>query len=109
MQAALEAEHPGWKALYDHQAEHLQELVDSRDGYRDERDGLVARVHELERECKRLVQVEVNRARLREALEALRDVQNDPPLVKYQDQWNAAIRLADAALGRAVLGGKEVG
>lgn len=51
-------------------------------------------------------QIEAENDRLREALEALRDVQNGSPLIKYENAWNEAMRLTDAALGRAAPEGK---
>lgn len=38
--------------------------------------------------------------RLRDALESLVDLQNGPPLPKYADEWELAMRTARRLLGR---------
>jgi hypothetical protein len=46
----------------------------------------------------RLVAAAEERDRLREALEDLMEVQNGPPLLKYEAAWNAAMEKGYAAL-----------
>ena len=41
-----------------------------------------------------------NCVELLEALENLRDLQNGPPLYKYEGEWNQAMEMADAAIAK---------
>lgn len=48
--------------------------------------------------CEKCRSSQQREARLRDALQALCDVQNGPPLFKYEDAWNTAMALARTLL-----------
>lgn len=52
----------------------------------------------LRDENDKIIELRADNARLREALQELYDYQNGPPLIKWEDEWNAAMKKALAAL-----------
>lgn len=68
-------------------------------------ESLTNQFHEnLERQAKRVGELEAENKTMREALQLLYDTQNGCPLPKYEADWNRAMELAARALREKVTG-----
>lgn len=77
-------------------AARLTEYVEASNGHYC--DGMSMAWSDAQEAIGRASDVEERAARLEAALQALYDEQNGPPLLKHQDAWEAAMKLARAAL-----------